>query len=258
MGDATWQGGWWEPLAEMIQAKMEETKRRWENEREARERTASHHQSRHEHRKTGADWPFGPGPGPFGPGFPFGPGWGGRGFSGPRRGPRRARGDVRDAVLALLSEQPMHGYQIIQEITRRSGEAWRPSPGSVYPTLAQLEDEGLVRTEQSEGRRVVHLTDEGRAYVDSHADELGAIWRQFESTAEEERTHPLSGLRDVAASVAAAVMQVAVAGDSAQQEEVKAILTDTRRRIYRILADADDVWEESVERPAGDEGDTQV
>ena len=160
-------------------------------------------------------------------------------------------------MLALLSEQPMHGYQIIQEITRRSGEAWRPSPGSVYPTLAQLEDEGLVRTEQSEGRRVVHLTDEGRAYVDSHADELGAIWRQFESTAEEERTHPLSGLRDVAASVAAAVMQVAVAGDPAQQEEVKAILTDTRRRIYRILADADDVWEESADTPA-EEGETQA
>ena len=128
MSDATWQSGnWWEPLTEMIQAKMEETKRRWEQERDARERTAFRHQSRFEHRKSPEDWPFGPGPGPFGPGFPFGPGWG-KGFAGPRRGPRRARGDVRDAVLALLSEQPMHGYQIIQEISRRSGDAWRPAP----------------------------------------------------------------------------------------------------------------------------------
>src|SRR3954470_598837 len=105
-----------------------------------------------------------PGP-PFGPGF--GPGFGGPGgrpFPGPRggrRGRRTSRGDIRLAVLALVAEQPRHGYEIIQEIAERTGGAWRPSPGSVYPTLSQLEDEGLVRVEQSEGRRVVHLTEAG-------------------------------------------------------------------------------------------------
>src|ERR1700731_1843201 len=99
--------------------------------------------------------PGGPpvGPGAFAPGFPFRPSF------------RRAgRGDIRAAILALLAEQPMHGYQIIQELTERSGGAWRPSPGSVYPTLQQLEDEGLVRAVQTEaGRRVHELTEAGRA-----------------------------------------------------------------------------------------------
>src|SRR6202044_4097031 len=124
-----------------------------------------------------------------------GPEWGGRpGFGGPpgfpglgswlgdprmMRGPRAKRGDVRAAALALLAEGPMNGYQIIQEISERSGGVWRPSPGSVYPALQQLEDEGLIRAEAADGgRRAYHLTEEGRAYADSHADELRAPWDQ--------------------------------------------------------------------------------
>ena len=79
-------------------------------------------------------------------------------------------------MLALLAEQPLHGYQIIQEIAERTGGVWRPSPGSVYPTLAQLEDEGLVRTEQSDGRRVMHLTEEGTRYVTERREELDRVW----------------------------------------------------------------------------------
>src|SRR6188472_4443264 len=93
----------------------------------------------------------GPGPHPGGPRM---------GFRGRGRGARR--GDVRSAILALLAESPMHGYQIITELGERSGGEWRPSAGSVYPTLQQLEDEGLVRSEASDGRRVMALTDAGR------------------------------------------------------------------------------------------------
>ena len=218
MSDATWQSGnWWEPLTEMIQAKMEETKRRWEQERDARERTAFRHQSRFEHRKSPEDWPFGPGPGPFGPGFPFGPGWG-KGFAGPRRGPRRARGDVRDAVLALLSEQPMHGYQIIQEITHAAA-----TPGVRAPARSTRRSPSW-RTRAWSGpsspRAAASSTSPTRAARTSSPTPTSSARSGASSRPpprREERTHPLSGLRDVAASVAAAVMQVAVAGDSAQQ-----------------------------------------
>ena len=104
-------------------------------------------------------------------GPPWGPAWSGGG-----RGPKARRGDVRAAILAVLAEQPMNGYQIIQEIAERSGGVWKPSPGSIYPTLQQLEDEGLVRTENDGGRRAYTLTDEGRAYVAEHADEVAAPW----------------------------------------------------------------------------------
>src|ERR1700735_3055843 len=120
-----------------------------------------------------------------------GPEWGGRpGFGGApgisrlgswlgdprmRRGPRAKRGDVRAAALALLAEGPMNGYQIIQEISERSGGVWRPSPGSVYPALQQLEDEGLIRAEDLEsGRKGFVLTDQGRTYLTEHADEVRA------------------------------------------------------------------------------------
>ena len=99
---------------------------------------------------------------------PFGPGFG--------RGPRARRGDVRAALLVLLAEEPRNGYGLMQEIERRSEGAWRPSPGSVYPALQQLEDEGLVRAEESGGRRLFTLTDEGRAYVAENEAELGQPW----------------------------------------------------------------------------------
>src|SRR5262245_13529313 len=119
-----------------------------------------------------------------------GPGWAGRGggfgpfFGGPGgfpRGPRARRGDVRAAALLLLAEGPLNGYQIMQEIERRSDGIWRPSPGSVYPALAQLEDEGLVRTEEVGDRRAYVLTDAGRAYVDERRAEAGAPRDQMTS-----------------------------------------------------------------------------
>ncbi|HEY7816109.1 MAG TPA: PadR family transcriptional regulator, partial [Nakamurella sp.] len=128
--------------------------------------------------------PFGPF-GPFGGagrwGGPGGPGGPGKGpWSGRSRNPRAGRGDVRLAILALLAEEPMHGYQVIQEISRRSAGAWKPSPGSVYPTLQQLEDEGLVHAEDRDGKRVYSLTADGRTFADQRAQEFATMWDAYQ------------------------------------------------------------------------------
>src|ERR687895_2379472 len=104
-----------------------------------------------------------------------GPQFGFPGF-GPPRGPSARRGDVRAALLVLLAEEPRNGYQLMQAIEERSDGVWRPSPGSVYPALQQLEDEGLVRVEESAGAKAYALTDEGREYVEAHRDKLGTPW----------------------------------------------------------------------------------
>src|SRR3954471_24890061 len=106
----------------------------------------------------------------------FGGGWRGMGFGPHGRGRRMRGGDVRAAALLLLDEQPRNGYQLMQEIEERSGGLWRPSPGSVYPALSQLEDEGLVRAEEEGSGRRFGLSDEGRAYVEEHRSELGEPW----------------------------------------------------------------------------------
>jgi DNA-binding PadR family transcriptional regulator len=181
-----------------------------------------------------------------GPGFPGRPGFGGPpGFPGlgtwlgdPRmmRGPRAKRGDVRAAALALLSEGPMNGYQIIQEISERSGGVWRPSPGSVYPALQQLEDEGLIRAEAGEsGRRAYILTEDGRAYAEAHPGELDAPWDAVTGHAGGAAVE----MRKLIGQVAMAAYQVLSAGSEAQIGQARQVLTDARRALYRLLA-ADD------------------
>ncbi len=173
---------------------------------------------------------YGPGPGPFG---------GRRSWTGgePRRRPRVRRGDVRAAALALLAEEPRNGYQIIQEIAARSGGVWQPSPGSVYPALQQLEDEGLIRAEDAEGgRKSFTLTDEGRSYMTEHADEVNAPW---EIVAGREQG-PVREMRSLIGQLAMAAMQVTQAGSEAQVAEAQRILKNTRRGLYRILADEDE------------------
>src|SRR4051794_26451555 len=107
---------------------------------------------------------------------PFGPG-GSRGnyyyFRGGRGGKRARRGDIRSAILLLLAEEPRNGYGLMQEIEERSGGIWRPSPGSVYPALSQLEDEGLVRVVEEEGRKTFTLTDEGKQHVAANKERIG-------------------------------------------------------------------------------------
>src|ERR1035441_4138076 len=173
-----------------------------------------------------------------GPRAGFGPGFGRHGgvggFGGPMfgRGPKVGRGDVRAAILALLSEKPMHGYQIITELTERSGGVWRPSPGSVYPTLQALEDQGLVTADKSEGRRVFSLTDDGRAEADAAGDGP-APWEDAARGAD----RSLVDLPGLMCEVGPAIMQVGRTGSEQQIKAVGEILTDTRRKIYLVLAD---------------------
>ncbi len=180
--------------------------------------------------------------------FSFGR-FGGRGFGRGKRRQRVRHGDVRAAVLVLLDEQPMHGYQLIQEIEERSGGLWQPSPGSVYPILQQLEDEGLVRIEQSSGRKVAHLTEAGRAYVEDKRAELEAAWNTLSGDVEE-RVVEIRNLFAHFGQIAAAAKQIAKVGTDRQLAEAENLLSDTRRRLYLILAEED----ASEEQGAGGSG----
>ena len=173
---------------------------------------------------------FDPGPGHHG-----GPGCNGGGHGrGRRRGMRAQRGDVRAAVLQLLKEEPMHGYQLMQRITEHSEGAWRPSPGAVYPVLAQLEDEGMVEVTREQGRKLATLTDEGRAYVAEHAEELGdpfaALRAAFDTRVD---------LREPVEELASAARQLARSGSARQQEAARTVLREARRSLYLSLANDD-------------------
>ena len=164
-----------------------------------------------------------------------GPGWW-MGEARTTRGPRAKRGDVRAAALALLAEGPMNGYQIIQEIGERSDGVWRPSPGSVYPALQQLEDEGLIVAQPDDsGRRSYQLTGEGRSYVEEHPDEVGAPWDAVAGSVGDVAIE----MRNLLRQVGMASFQVLSAGTDAQVRQARQILTDTRKALYRVLA-ADD------------------
>jgi len=175
----------------------------------------------------------------------YGPGW--WMHDEPRRRPRVRRGDVRAAALALLAEEPRNGYQIIQEIASRSGGVWQPSPGSVYPALQQLEDEGLISAASMEGGRSgFALTDEGRSYMTEHADEVNAPWEIVAG-----REHgSVREMRGLIGQLAMAAMQVTQAGSDAQIAEAQAILTNTRRSLYRILAAEEDAGEAGQDQPS--------
>ena len=152
---------------------------------------------------------------------------------GERRGRGRVqRGDVRAATLILLAEQPMHGYQLMQAMTERTGGAWQPSPGAIYPTIAQLEDEGLVVTEAEGGRKLVSLTDAGRAYLD---DPNTGVVDPFAAITECDAREP--SLRTAIAEVHSAAKAVAINGTHAQVTAAQNVLSDARRALYLILAE---------------------
>jgi DNA-binding PadR family transcriptional regulator len=163
---------------------------------------------------------------------------GGRGF-GRRR--RANRGDVRTAALLLLAEEPRNGYQIMQELEERSEGMWRPSPGSVYPALQQLEDEGLIRSEEAEGRRLYHLTDTGRAFVAERPEDQPAPWETFTDNLSDQHAETGALMRDVGM----AFVQVLQAGSEAQVAEAGKVLAETRRSLYRILADGEPAAEDA-------------
>jgi DNA-binding PadR family transcriptional regulator len=177
----------------------------------------------------------GPGPEGFGPGGPFfkmrAPGPGGEIGYGRRR--RMRRGNVRWAILLLLDEEPRNGYQVMQEIEQRSEGTWRPSPGSVYPAFQLLADEGLIRGEARDGGNVFELTDAGRAYVEENREKLGNPWQE----AGEGMSDEMRELGKSLQQVAFAASQLLRGGTEAQRAEAAKVLADTRRALYRILAE---------------------
>jgi len=150
---------------------------------------------------------------------------------GRKAGTRMARGDVRAAVLALLAEKPMHGYQIIQEIEERSDGAWKPSPGSVYPTLQLLADEGVIAAEESNGRKTYSLTDDGRQAAEA-ADDQAAPWEAQNAR----DTGRATALPKAGIDLAQAAAQVGRSGNPEQVKQAVAVLDEARRKLYSILA----------------------
>jgi DNA-binding PadR family transcriptional regulator len=152
----------------------------------------------------------------------------------PGEGASPAEADRGDALL-LLAEEPRNGYQIMQEVEERSDGVWRPSPGSVYPALQQLEDEGLIRSEEVDGRKLFALTDDGRAWVEQRDEEKPAPWDQMSGDVSGE-AHELGKLMR---EVGFAFVQVMRTGSKAQMASARGVLVTARRDLYRILADGE-------------------
>jgi DNA-binding PadR family transcriptional regulator len=158
------------------------------------------------------------------------------------RGPRARRGDVRAAILDVLQGEPLNGYQVISAISERTGGAWKPSPGSVYPTISQLEDEGLVEADDERGRRTLRLTDAGREYVAANADELDGVWKPFAEPLRPDG-RPDGGdfatLKPEIGQVMNAVWQIISTGTDQQRRDAIDVLIETRRKLYGLLAEGD-------------------
>jgi DNA-binding PadR family transcriptional regulator len=146
---------------------------------------------------------------------------------------------VRAAILVLLDEEPRNGYQLMQELERRSQGAWRPSSGSVYPTLSLLEDEGLVAATKDESNRVYRLTERGKSYVAKHRDELGTPW-EVETSGHDPRWELMNLMREIGPALG----QVMKFGTPEQVAEARRIMTEARRALYRLLADDEAAAEE--------------
>jgi len=178
----------------------------------------------------------GGGPGPFG--------------RGPRGRGRRRRGDVRLAVLRLLAEEPRNGYQLMQTIEERSEGQWRPSPGSMYPTLSQLEDEGLIHSAEVEGGRRFEITEAGREALQERSGEPDPWSPQPDADA-----HAMSELGPLILGIGKAVWQVASVGDERQRARAAELLDETRRRLYGLLAEEPEDGSDDLDRDADDPDD---
>jgi DNA-binding PadR family transcriptional regulator len=212
-----------------------------------REAFRSHHEAHHDHHDAHHDGheghhmrggfrpPFPPGFGPGGHGFgPGGPGFGrGRGPGGSGGRGRGRRGNVRAAILALLTERPMHGYEMIQELDQRTGGVWRPSPGSVYPTLQLLEDEGKIAVAEAGGRKAYTLTD--AAQEEATAAAANAPWAEFS----EETVSSGHDTREAVTGIMMALRQIGFERNQEQWQRAVDVLNETKRKLYAILADSE-------------------
>jgi len=181
-----------------------------------------------------------------------GPPWGRGGRSGPppwvtglfgltqgeQQRPQRARrGDVRAAILAVLKDDAMNGYQIMSQIAERTGGVWKPSPGSVYPTIQQLEDEGLIEGSEGPGQRKLKPTPAGWDYIGEHRDELEAVWEPFAEPARDEGRGDYANLKPEIGQVMNAVWQIVTTGTDQQRRDAIEVLVETRRKLYGLLAE---------------------
>jgi DNA-binding PadR family transcriptional regulator len=192
-----------------------------------------HHDHEHDHDHDD-DSPMGPRGGPRGPGHDRGPRGGGRGRWGGERGGwgggrRMGRGDIRRAILSALQAGPAHGYAVMRRLEEMSGGLWRPSPGSVYPHLQMLEDEGMVTSSEIDGTRVFQLTETGTAEV---AADSPLPWQ-----ATGEGDDQIRNLRLAVTQLMSAAKQLSGAGENAQVERGTAVVQKARKELYQILAE---------------------
>jgi DNA-binding PadR family transcriptional regulator len=154
-------------------------------------------------------------------------------WEGRRRGGRARRGDIRTAVLAVLAEESGHGYDVIQRLEEKTGGAWRPSPGSVYPTLQLLEDEGLVRSTEREGKRIYEITQSGRDESARRVEEAGGTPWDLAGRDDDR----IGNLRDAMRQLHIAAKQVAISSNRERLDRTIAILNRARKEIYTMLAE---------------------
>jgi len=176
------------------------------------------------------------------------------------RAPRARRGDVRVAILAVLADGPLNGYQVIQEIAERTAGNWRPSPGSVYPTIAQPEEEGLIEGDDDRGRRTVRLSDAGREYLDEHEAEVTGVWAPFTDSVSRDDVDgdqelDFASLKPELGRVMNAVWQIITTGTDEQRRAAVGVLVEARRALYQILADHPGDLDEDVDEEVDDLGD---
>lgn len=142
------------------------------------------------------------------------------------------RGDVRTALLIALLDGPGHGYELIQALEQKTQGRWRPSPGSVYPSLQLLADEGLVTSSERDGKRVHELTDEGRSEATQRVEASGYPWDAMDRGRIER-----GGLRSAVRDLGFAAQQIGMSGSAEVVEQATAIVTQARKDLYRLLAD---------------------
>ena len=152
------------------------------------------------------------------------------------RGRRARRGAVKAAVLVLLNEEPRNGYALIQEIEARSEGAWRPSPGSIYPALAMMEDEGLIKSVGADDQRKYELTDAGRETLAQRGEDAPAPWEPARSDVADDAVELGRTIRQVGM----AVRQISEVGTEEQLKQAQQVLAETRRSLYGLLAEDPD------------------
>ena len=189
------------------------------------------HEPHHGHDHEGPRGPRGMRRGPGRDRDPWGGGrgrWGGErgGWGGGRR---MARGDIRRAILSALQDGPAHGYAVMRRLEEMSGGLWRPSPGSVYPHLQMLEDEGMVGSSEKEGTRTFHLTEAGVAEA---ANDAPLPWQ-----ARGDGDDQIRNLRLAVTQLMGAAKQLSGAGENAQVERGIAVVQKARKELYQILAE---------------------